>query len=62
MQGKNTQKISYTSFFFFSFVYKEGVERVGWVGSWYINITEVNIIIIVIISHHHNKSLYMDID
>lgn len=35
-------------------------------GSWYINITKVNIIIIiiiiVIISHHHNKSLYMDID
>lgn len=33
----------------------------GWVGSWYINMTELNIIVIII-SHHHNKSLYMDID
>lgn len=30
-----------------------------WVGSWYLNMTKMNI---VIVSHDHFKSLYMDIE
>lgn len=31
----------------------------GWIGSWYLNMTKMNI---VIVSHDHFKSFYMDIE